>query len=561
MSSRKGSLRKVDQRHSGARRRIERVREKGDVLYGEAQQIHSVELAVSSGEWGKVDLAGEDFGSNVSTEAKKAGTRQPGRQRNGAKVSRETVEGAGDPIRMYLREMGAVKLLDRAGEIAIAKRIEQGEARIYRVLASHPVTLEKLLRISELAGKDPRAIANMIKTPEEREMDAQATQRLDEVLGCFRKIAAIGRENKKAKRKLTALRLGKQRMRLEALIDRKDAEVARLIKQIGFSALGLNRLIGILTEIDREFTALASTTRHRTAVPNRDGTPLERKLSEERLAASRRTLQQLERQFGISRVEIEKTLRQIRRGVAATEQPRQELIVANLRLVVSIAKKYLHRGLQFLELIQEGNLGLMKGVEKFDYRLGYKFSTYATWWIRQAVTRAIADQGRTIRVPVHMIESITKLTRTSAALVQELGREPTSEEIAQEMDLPDAKVRHIIKIAQRPISLDTPIGEDEDAHFGDLIADRTCTSPVDAILFSHVRTKTRRILKTLSPREEQILKMRFGVDDGTERTLEEVGRAFNVTRERIRQIESKALRRLRHPSRARQLRACFEAIR
>jgi RNA polymerase primary sigma factor len=538
---------------------IDPGRGKGYVLHDEDSQALSEDLAASPGESEKVSLRVEDLRIGVSTEARNGGARHRRSQADGAEVSQETAEKVADSTRMYLRELGAVELLDREGEVAIAKRIEQGEVRIYQVLADNPVTLEELLKLSELARRDPRAIADMIKTLDGCEMNAQGAQRTDEVLAHFKEIAAIDRKIKEAKLELRTLQRGKKTMRLEALIDRKVAEVARLIKQIRFTTLGLNRLIGILTEIDREFSALASAIVHQAAALDRERNPRRRDLLSDRLAASRRTLRQLEKKFGVSRLKIQKALREIQNGVAAAEQARQELIMANLRLVVSIAKKYLYRGLQFLELIQEGNLGLMKGVEKFEYRRGYKFSTYATWWIRQAVTSAIANQARTIRIPVHMIESINKLTWTSAALVQELGREPTSEEIAQKMDQPVAKVRHIIRIAQRPISLESPVGED--AHVGDFIEERRKTSPVDALMLSHLRKKTRQILKTLSPREEQILRMRFGVDDGTEHTLEEVGRAFNVTRERIRQIESKALGRLRHASRAGQLRTCFEAIR
>ncbi|PYQ53762.1 MAG: RNA polymerase sigma factor RpoD [Acidobacteria bacterium] len=278
-----------------------------------------------------------------------------------------------------------------------------------------------------------------------------------------------------------------------------------------------------------------------------------------RLQKYQEKLRELESFYGTSHIELRVTIKDIKAGEEEADQAKQELIVANLRLVVSIAKKYTNRGLQFLDLIQEGNIGLMKAVEKFEYRRGYKFSTYATWWIRQAITRAIADQARTIRIPVHMIETINKLTRTSRALVQELGREPQAEEIADRMDMPVAKVRKIMKIAQEPISLETPIGEEEDSHLGDFIEDRGVISPIDHVIVANLKEQTNKVLRTLTPREEQVLKMRFGVGDGSEHTLEEVGRSFNVTRERIRQIESKALRKLRHPSRSKKLRPFLDS--
>jgi len=483
------------------------------------------------------------------------------KRKAGAPARQAEADPTADPVRLYFRELGMVPLLDREGEIAIAKRIEQGEVRVYEALAENPVALKRLLAALEHSGQDSLGVATVRHPSRETVRNPPSAQRTRETLECFRKIATIAGGMRRAKLGLQTLRRGTKATRLKASIERSLVQVAGLIRKIGFTAPMLDRLISMLAEIEREFSMLASAIRQRAAALEREKDPGRRKLLNERLAASRRSLRELEKRFDASLPEIQKTLRKVRAGVTATDEPKQELAVANLRLVVSIARKYLHRGLQLLELVQEGNLGLMRGVEKFDYRLGYKFSTYATWWIRQAVTRAIADQARTVRVPVHMVESINRLTRVASALVQTLGREPTPDEISREMGLPIKKVRHILEVSQRPISLESPFGEDDDARFGDFIQDDTGPSPADAALFSHLRKETRGMLKTLTPREEQILRMRFGIDDGTEHTLEEVGRAFQVTRERIRQIESKALRRLRHPSRAIVLRACFESIR
>ncbi len=549
--------------HPEVRWLIDLGKAKGYVFYEEIHRILPDELKASPAELEQVYARLRDLGIEVSTDARAAGRHPRGSQREGANGSPGPVESVGDPVRKYLREMGTVKLLDREGEVEIAKRIEQAEGRIYQTLADNPVVLRELLRIFELARKDPQATADVVRASEEGEMDATATRRVGDVLACFKKIAALDTEIKKTKLRIRTLKRGKRTLRLQRSIDQKVAEVGRLIRQLGFTPADLTRLIGILTEIDRQFSIPTSTIRHDTGALAQEENPARRELLKRRIAKCSETVRKLEEQFGVSRLKIKKTLREIREREAAADQARHELIVANLRLVVSIAKKYMHRGLHFLDLIQEGNLGLMKGVERFEYRRGYKFSTYATWWIRQAITRAIADQARTIRVPVHMTESINKLMRTSSSLVQELGREPTAEELADKMDLPVVKVRQILKVAQHAISLESPVSEDGDKHLADLIEDQRVTSPVDRVMISRLREQTRQVLKTLTPREEQILKMRFGVGEGdeSEHTLEELGRSFNVTRERIRQIEAKALRRLRHPTRAAKLRACFETIR
>ncbi len=481
-------------------------------------------------------------------------------------VAAEFADKTNDPVRMYLREMGTVPLLTRDGEIELARRIERGQRVIGKTLSRSALVIRELQYIKADIESNTLPLRDALTLNDFNEDEEDLQKQQDELFAAFAKIEAEANTALSLRQKMNATpraTKAKQHRTYRMQLARQLIKISREIRQIPFSSLVIRRLTNrVRTSLEQLRPIEQDIIRTQRQIEECEANPADVELVKELrkdLKALMGRVQSIVDECGASSTDLRRTLNLLDRGDAEADVAKKALIEANLRLVVSIAKRYTNRGLQFLDLIQEGNIGLMKAVDKFDYQRGYKFSTYATWWVRQAITRAIADQARTIRIPVHMIETINKLVRTQRVMQQELGREPNTEELAKRLEMPVGKVRKVMRIAQEPISLETPVGEEDESHLGDFIIDKRVASPSEAVINLNLREQTAEVLKSLSPREEKIIKMRFGLQDGSEHTLEEVGQYFAVTRERIRQIEAKALRKLRHPSRSHRLKTFLEA--